>query len=76
MNDMGSNKLKTLTLYANYCNLVMNETDEAKRALLKAEYIFNSIKASKHYSDIKEFKLNDNLSPCIVVASGDSKSMG
>ena len=71
MADIGSNKLKTLILYANYSNLVSNERDEARKILTKAEYIYNSIKASKNYSDIKDFKLNDNVSLCIVVASGD-----
>ena len=75
MQSKNNNNIRTLKLYGNYIHLVLNDHEESKRILLKAENM-QSLSENQQFFNDKRIRFKDNIDQCIVVASGNMKSMG
>ena len=75
--EVNSNQVKTILLYGNYLKLVVNDNEEAEKVINRANNLINSGQSGRGYLDeLNQLKYSDATSLCIVVGSGDHKSMG
>ena len=75
--DVNSNQVKTILLYGNYMKLVVNDNEEAEKVISKASNLVNSGQTGRGYGEqLNQLKYSDATNLCIVVCSGDHKSMG
>ena len=70
------NNLRTLVLQGNFIDLVLNNSEEAKKIEEKLATIKHTLQANKNYANIKRLQYYENISPSVVVASGDYSTLG
>lgn len=75
IDSINPNNLRTLVLSGNFVNLVENNQDQTQRIENKIETIKASL-ANKFMANVNSLSLFDNINPCIVVASGDWRTIG
>lgn len=70
------NNLRSLVLIGNYVDLVMNNSEEVRKIEEKISTIKNTLQANKGYANVKKLQYYENISPSIVVASGNYSNIG
>jgi hypothetical protein len=67
--------LRTLILYGNFANLVENNQEKTDKIQTRIDTIKSSL-ANKFLVNVNSLNFYDNINPCIIVASGDSRTIG
>ena len=75
-NSDATQGLRVLLMYGEYLRLVANEPEESKRYLQKVGNISQSVAVTVQFDNDKRLKNLENLNPCIMIVSGDLKTMG
>ena len=75
INEVNPNNLRTLILYGNFSNLVENNQEATEMISNRIETIKSSL-ANKFLINVNSLSFYENINPCIIVASGDVRSIG
>jgi len=74
--DMYQNHLKTLLIYGNFTNYVLNDTEETRKLLDKADYVEKSTNLNKQFTEDKRLKYSENANFSIIIVSGNHSEIG
>jgi hypothetical protein len=68
--------LKTLLLFGNYLSLLLNNTDDSKKVLQKADNLIIATKSNLQYLEDKRIKYSDCSRLSLITISGNPETLG
>ena len=76
ISQMNPNHFKTLTIFGNFIKFVLNDDDESKKLLDKADYIKRSTNLNNQFLKDKRIKYSENSKFAMVILSGNDEDIG
>ena len=76
VHEIHPNHLQTLVLYGNFMKYILNDIEDAKKLLDKADYIEESTNLNRQFMEDKRLKYNENANFGSVIVSGNHNSLG
>lgn len=71
-----NSNFKTLSMVARYLRFVLQDAGESRKLALKLDNIRTGFMADRKFVDEKRLRFYDNVSPCIVLVSGNEDELG
>lgn len=76
ISEINPNHFKTLNIFGNFIEFILNDEEESKKLLSKAEYINKSSDLNKGFTKDTRVKFSENADFCVTIVSGNDSDIG